>query len=166
VQAKQGGVILSQPRKYMEWVFLPSFLAWVCKLIVTGIFLAAYAIPVTFSSIMWVSGSGSLASMTSFTPGAIGVTQATNALALKTCCGVPQNTAIAYSTAQQLITTAWNVIFALILVVLVFGWTGGKLLVGTSYGQAKDKAAEMKAERKRKKAEKKAAKRAAKAGSG
>ncbi len=166
VQAKQGGVILSHPRKYMEWVFLPSFLAWVCKLIVTGIFLAAYAIPVTFDSIMWVSGSGSLASMTSFTPGAIGVTQATNALALKTCCGVSQGTAVSYSTAQQLITTAWNVIFALILVVIVFGWTGGKLLVGTSYGQAKDKASEMKAERKRKKAEKKAAKRAAKAGSG
>ena len=82
---------------------------------------------------MWVIGSGSLANVASFTPGAIGVTQATNALALKTCCDVPNNTAVAYSTAQQLITTAWNVLFALILVVLVFGWTGGKQLVGTSY---------------------------------
>jgi hypothetical protein len=109
-----------------------------------------------------VSGSGSLASVTSFTPGAIGVTQATNALALKTCCGVPQDQAVAYSTAQQLICTAWNVLFALILVVLVFGWTGGKELVGSSYGQAKEKASEMKADRKRKKQEKKAAKRAAK----
>ena len=147
----------------MEWAFLPSFLSWLCKLIVTGIFLAAFAIPVTFDSIMWVSGSGSLAGTTSFTPGAIGVMQATNALALKTCCGVPHNTAVAYSTAQQLITTAWNVIFALILVVLVFGWSGGKELVGSSYGQAKEKAVDMKEERKRKKAEKKAAKRAAKA---
>jgi uncharacterized membrane protein YbhN (UPF0104 family) len=163
VEAKQGGVILSQPKKYMEWAFLPSFLSWLCKLIVTGIFLAAFAIPVTFESIMWVSGSGSLAGTTSFTPGAIGVMQATNALALKTCCGVPHNTAVAYSTAQQLITTAWNVIFALILVVLVFGWSGGKELVGSSYGQAKEKAVDMKEERKRKKAEKKAAKRAAKA---
>lgn len=163
VEAKQGGVILSQPKKYMEWAFLPSFLSWLCKLIVTGIFLAAFAIPVTFDSIMWVSGSGSLAGTTSFTPGAIGVMQATNALALKTCCGVPHNTAVAYSTAQQLITTAWNVIFALILVVLVFGWSGGKELVGSSYGQAKEKAVDMKEERKRKKAEKKAAKRAAKA---
>jgi uncharacterized membrane protein YbhN (UPF0104 family) len=161
LQAKQGGVILSTPKKYMEWVFLPSFLAWCSKLIVTGIFLAAFAIPVTFESIMWVSGSGSLASMTSFTPGAIGVTQATNALALKTCCGVSQDVAVNYSTAQQLITTAWNVLFALILVVVVFGWTGGKQLVGTSYVQAKEKAVEMKEERKRKKADKKAAKQAA-----
>jgi uncharacterized membrane protein YbhN (UPF0104 family) len=157
-QAKQGGVILSQPKKYLQWVFLPSFLAWVCKLVVTGIFLAAFAIPVTFDSIMWVSGSGSLASMTSFTPGGIGVTQATNALALKTCCGVPQDVAVNYSTAQQLITTAWNVLFALILVVLVFGWSGGKTLVGDSYSQAKQKAAEMKDERHRKKQEKEAAK--------
>ena len=156
-QAKQGGVILSQPKKYMEWVFLPSFLAWCSKLVVTGIFLAAFALPVTFESIMWVSGSGSLASMTSFTPGGIGVTQATNALALKTCCSVPHDTAVAYSTAQQLITTAWNVLFAVILVVVVFGWTGGKALVGDSYVQAKQKAAEMKEEHRRKKHEKKAA---------
>jgi uncharacterized membrane protein YbhN (UPF0104 family) len=161
-QAKQGGAILKYPKKYLELVFLPSFLGWSCKLIVTGIFLAAFSIPVTFEAIMWVSGSGSLASVTSFTPGAIGVTQATNALALKTCCGVPQDQAVAYSTAQQLICTAWNVLFALILVVLVFGWTGGKELVGSSYGQAKEKAYEMKAERKRKKVEKKAAKKAAK----
>jgi uncharacterized membrane protein YbhN (UPF0104 family) len=160
-QAKQGGAILSTPKKYLEWVFLPSFLGWACKLIVTGIFLAAFAIPVTFDAIMWVSGSGSLASVTSFTPGAIGITQATNALALKTCCQVPQDTAVAYSTAQQLITTAWNVIFAVILVVLVFGWTGGKELVGSSYGQAKEKTAEMRAERKRKKLEKQEAKRRA-----
>jgi uncharacterized membrane protein YbhN (UPF0104 family) len=156
-QAKQGGVILSQPKKYMEWVCLPSFLAWVCKLVVTGIFLAAFAIPVTFDSIMWVSGSGSLAASTSFTPGAIGVMQATNALALKTCCQVPQQTAINYSTAQQVITTAWNVLFALILVVLVFGWTGGKRLVGQSYTDAKLKVAEQREERRRKKLEKKTA---------
>ena len=157
-QAKQGGAILKQPKKYLELVFLPSFLGWCCKLTVTGIFLAAFSIPVTFDAIMWVCGSGSLASVTSFTPGAIGVTQATNALALKTCCGVSQADAVAYSTAQQLITTAWNVLFALILVVLVFGWAGGKELVGSSYGQAKEKAVELKEERKRKKEAKKAAK--------
>ena len=43
--------------------FLPSFLSWTCKLIVIGIFLAAFAIPVTFESIMWVVGSGSLANV-------------------------------------------------------------------------------------------------------
>ena len=122
-----------------------------------GIFLAAFAIPVTFESVMWVTGSGSLANVVSVTPGAVGITQATNALALDTCCDVPKGVAVDYSTAQQLITTAWNVLFAIVLTVSVFGWTGGKKLVGESYTDAKEKVAEQKTQRAEKKAEKKAA---------
>ena len=157
VQAKKGGVILSQPQRYFSRVFLPELVSWLCKLAVIGIFLAAFAIPVTFESIMWVTGSGSLANVVSVTPGAVGITQATNALALDKCCDVPQGVAVDYSTAQQLITTAWNVLFAVVLVIFVFGWTGGKLLVGQSYTDAKAKVAEQKEQR----AEKKQAKRAA-----
>ena len=155
-QAKQGGAILAHPKQYLTRAFLPSLGSWLCKLTVIGIFLAAFAIPVTFESIMWVTGSGSLANVASFTPGAVGITQATNALALDTCCDVPKSAAIDYSTAQQLITTAWNVVVALILVVSVFGWTGGKLLVSQSYSDAKVKVAEQKTSRAEKKAQKKA----------
>ena len=158
LQAKEGGVILSRPKEYLTRAFLPSLLSWLCKLAVIGIFLAAFAIPVTFESIMWVTGSGSLANVASFTPGAVGITQATNALALDTCCDVAKSTAVDYSTAQQLITTAWNVFLALVLVIAVFGWTGGKLLVGQSYGDAKLQVAEQKAQRAAKKQTKRAAK--------
>ena len=157
-QAKKGGAILAQPKRYMTRAFLPSFASWLCKLAVIGIFLAAFAIPVTFESIMWIVGSGSLANVVSFTPGAVGITQATNALALNTCCDVANETAVAYSSAQQLIVTAWNVVFALVLVVLVFGWTGGKVLVGGAYVDAKDKVAEQKEQRATRRAEKRAAK--------
>jgi uncharacterized membrane protein YbhN (UPF0104 family) len=160
LQAKQGGVILSRPKEYFTRAFLPSLLSWLCKLTVIGIFLAAFTIPVTFESVMWVTGSGSLANVVSVTPGAVGITQATNALALDTCCDVPRKTAVDYSTAQQLVTTAWNIFFAVLLVILVFGWTGGKLLVGQSYGDAKVKVAEQKAQR----AAKREAKRADKDG--
>jgi uncharacterized membrane protein YbhN (UPF0104 family) len=159
-KAKQGGVILSRPKEYLTHVFLPSLLSWLCKLAVIGIFLAAFAIPVTFESVMWVTGSGSLANVVSVTPGAVGITQATNALALDTCCDVAKSTTIDYSTAQQLITTAWNVLFATVLVVSVFGWRGGKQLVTQSYADAKVKVAEQKAEHSRKRAEKKAEKKA------
>ena len=155
-QAKQGGAILSRPKEYLTRAFLPELLSWLCKLAVIGIFLAAFAIPVTFESIMWVTGSGSLANVVSFTPGAVGITQATNALALDTCCDVATSIAVDYSTAQQLITTAWNILLALVLVVLVFGWTGGKLLVGQSYADAKGKVAEQKTQRADKKAQKQA----------
>jgi uncharacterized membrane protein YbhN (UPF0104 family) len=155
-QAKEGGAILSRPKEYLIHAFLPSLASWLCKLTVIGIFLAAFTIPVTFESIMWVTGSGSLANVVSVTPGAVGITQATNALALNTCCDVASQTAVAYSTAQQLITTAWNVLFAVVLVVLVFGWSGGKLLVSDSYAGAKDKLAEQKEQRAAKKAKKRA----------
>ena len=156
LKAKQGGAILAHPKEYLTHAFLPSLLSWLCKLAVIGIFLAAFTIPVTFESIMWVTGSGSLANVVSFTPGAVGITQATNALALDTCCDVARDTAVDYSTAQQLITTAWNVLLATVLVVWVFGWTGGKLLVTESYDDAKEKVAEQKAQRAEKKAEKRA----------
>ena len=159
-QARTGGVILSTPRRYLARVFLPSFLGWLCKAAVTAIFLAAFAIPVTFESVMWVFGSGSLANVASFTPGAVGVTQATNALALKSCCNVPNSVAIDYSTAQQLVTTAWDQAVAILLVCWVFGWSGGRQLVGESYAEAKTRAADMKAERRQKKAAKRNAERA------
>ena len=155
-QAKQGGVILSQPKRYFTRAFLPSLLSWLCKLAVIGIFLAAFAIPVTFESIMWVTGSGSLANVVSITPGAVGITQATNAAALAACCDVPTSTAVDYSTAQQLITTAWNVFFAVVIAVWVFGWTGGKTLVTQSYTDAKVKVADQKEQRAEKKAQKRA----------
>ena len=74
--------------------------------------------------------------------------------------------ATAYSLGQQLIITAWNCVFAIVMVTWVFGWTGGKQLVGSSYSGAKEKAAEQSAAHKERKAEKKAEKRAAKESGG
>ena len=146
-QAKQGGVILTTPKRYLTRAFLPSLASWLCKLTVTGIFLAAFAIPVTFESIMWITGSGSLANVVSFTPGASASPRRRTRWRCNTCCDVANETAVAYSTAQQLITTAWNVVFALVLTVLVFGWTGGKVLVGEAYSDAKVKVADQKEQR-------------------
>jgi hypothetical protein len=80
---------------------------------------------------------------------------------LKTCCDVANSTAIAYSTAQQLITSAWNVLFALVAVIWVFGWTGGKQLIGGAYTDAKVRTTEMREDRKEKKVARKADKKVA-----
>jgi len=141
--AKEGGGILSRPRTYFARVFFPSFLAWVASLGVMVVFLAAYDIPVSFHTLMRISGGNSIANVTSVTPGGAGVTQAFNVASLS---GVTDpTTATAYSVAQQLVTTAWNIIFAIAVVVFVFGWSGGKQLVGQSYTDAKEKAAEQRA---------------------
>jgi uncharacterized membrane protein YbhN (UPF0104 family) len=149
LEAKKGGAILARPSQYFLKAFLPQFLGWCAKLCVIGIFLAAYGIPVTFHTIMSIVGSNSIASVTSVTPGGIGVNQAMNAAALAPA-GIDSTTAVAYSTAQQLVTTAWNWVMAIVLIVMVFGWSGGKQLVFASYADAKVKAAEQKEEQKRK----------------
>ena len=128
-KAKQGGAILARPRDYVVKVLLPSFGSWVAKLIVIAIFLAAYNIPVTFHTVMSVVGGNSLANTVSFTPGGVGITQAVNSVSLSSV--TTTENATAYSLGQQLIVTAWNVLFGTVLAIWVFGWTGGKQLVGT-----------------------------------
>jgi uncharacterized membrane protein YbhN (UPF0104 family) len=155
-KAKEGGAILATPRRYVVRVVAPSFGAWLAKLGVIAVFLAAYSIPVTFHTVMSVAGGNSLANTVSATPGGVGVNQAVNAASLNDVTDTA--TATAYSIGQQLIVTAWNVLFALAIVVWAFGWTGGKELVRESYEDAKDKAAEQKAERAARRQAKKEAK--------
>ena len=133
-----------------------SDLSWCAGLGVIGVFLNAYGIPVDFDTLMHVAGGNSLANVTSFTPGGVGVTQAWNVASLS---GVATSTeATAYSVAQQLVSTAWCIVFALILMVWAWGWSGGRKLVTDSYGEAKRRQAEESEKRKAKKAAKEAAK--------
>lgn len=141
-QAKEGGKILAHPRAFATRVLLPQVGSYAAKVGVICVFLAAYSIPVTFDSVMSVIGSSSAANMTAVTPGSVGITQAANVVALQDYANA--DTVTAYSLSQQLVTTAVNLGYALVLVVLIFGWTGGKLLVSQSYADAKVKAKEMK----------------------
>jgi uncharacterized membrane protein YbhN (UPF0104 family) len=149
-KAKRGGAILARPREYVVRVVLPSFAAWIAKLGVIAVFLAAYGITVSFHSVMSVAGGNSIANTVSVTPGGVGVNQATNVAALSGTTDAA--TATAYSLGQQLAITAWNIAFALVIVTWAFGWSGGKALVEQSYVDAKVKVAEQKAERERRKA--------------
>ena len=153
--AKDGGAILGEPRKYMVRVFTPSLLGWIASLGVMAVFLTAYDIPVSFHTLMRLCGGNSIANVTSATPGGAGVNQAFNVASLNGVATAQQATA--YSVAQQLVTTAWNIIFGIVMLVWAFGWSGGKQLVGDSYEGAKAKAAEQKAARDERKAEKRKA---------
>ena len=108
-------------------VALPSFGAWLAKLGVIAVFLAGYGITVTFHTVMSVVGGNSIANTVSVTPGGVGVNQAANVAALEDVTDAA--TATAYSLGQQLAITAWNIVFALVIVIWAFGWTGGRVLV-------------------------------------
>ena len=153
-KAVQGGAILAHRRDYVVRVVLPSFVAWLAKLGVIAVFLAAYGITVSFHSVMSVMGGNSIANTVSVTPGGVGVNQATNVAALNDVTDAA--TATAYSLGQQLAVTSWNIVFAVVVVVWAFGWTGGKILVEQSYSDAKVKVEQQRTAR----AEAKATKRA------
>ena len=130
-RAVEGAAILRDFRAYVKLVLLPQMGGYAAKVMVIVVFLAAYGIPVTFGSVMSVLGSNQLANILSFTPGGIGVNQAFNSFALESYTDA--TTATAYSLGQQLITTAFNVGFAILLICVVFGWQGGSKLVKESY---------------------------------
>ena len=158
-KAKQGAAILGDLGAYVKWVLLPQMGGYAAKVMVIVVFLAAYGIPVTFGSVMSVLGSNQLANLLSFTPGGVGVNQAFNTFALDSYTNPA--TATAYSTGQQLITTAFNTGFAILLVCMVFGWSGGTKLVKESYDEAKVKKEEMSEQRRDSREAKREAKREA-----
>ncbi len=143
--AKEGGQIAARPRRYFTLVAAPELLSWLAMLGTIAVFLSAYGIPVTFHTLMSVTGGNSIANMTSVTPGGAGVVQSFNALSLRNVTSA--SNATAYSVAQQLVETAWSIALAIVLLVRAFGWSGGRELVGRSYTQAKQKAADETAER-------------------
>jgi uncharacterized membrane protein YbhN (UPF0104 family) len=146
-QIAAGGAILRSWRRVLLDLFLPVFGSYAARLAIVGVFLGAYGIPVSFHNIVTVTASNSISNSVSATPGGVGVTQAMNSAALHG--SVDAATATAYSIGQQLIISAWDVAFAVILVSWVFGWAGGKALVESSYRDAKAKSKEMKARRRR-----------------
>src|SRR4051794_3390595 len=144
-----GGAILRSPRRTLIGVALPELGSYLARLGIIAVFLGAYSIPVTFHNVASVTASNSISNSVSVTPGGVGVTQAANTAALHDSTSA--SNATAYSVAQQLIVSAWDAVFAVVMVSWAFGWSGGKGLVQTSYGEAKVKTREMKEQRTAKK---------------
>lgn len=146
-QMVSGGAILRSPHRALAELFLPVLGSYAARLGIIAVFLGAYGIPVSFHNVATVAASNSISNSVSATPGGVGVTQAMNSAAL--AGSVDAATATAYSIGQQLIISAWDVIFAVVLVCWVFGWSGGKALVESSYQDAKVKSRELKSKRKK-----------------
>jgi len=144
-QLLAGGAILRDPHRTATRLFLPALGSYAARLAIVAVFLGAYSIPVSFQNVATVTASNSISNSVSATPGGVGVTQAMNSAAL--AGSTSAKTATAYSIGQQLIVSAWDVILAVVLVSWVFGWTGGKQLVETSYGEAKERSRELRAKR-------------------
>jgi len=136
-----GGAILRSPRRTFTRLVLPELGSYLARLGIVAVFLGAYGIPVSFHNVATVTASNSISNSVSATPGGVGVTQAMNSAAL--AGETSAKDATAYSIGQQLIVSAWDVLFAMILVSWAFGWSGGKQLLESSYGEAKARSREL-----------------------
>jgi uncharacterized membrane protein YbhN (UPF0104 family) len=145
-QLLAGGAILRTPRRALVRLVLPELGSYLARLAIVAVFLGAYGIPVSFHNVATVTASNSISNSVSATPGGVGVTQAMNSAALSGDASA--RTATAYSIGQQLIVTAWDVVFAIVLVSWAFGWSGGRQLVESSYAEAKVKSREVRDSRK------------------
>ncbi len=150
-RVKTGGAILGQPRRFMVGVALPCVASFTARLGIVAVFLGAFSIPVTFHTVVSVTAANSVSSSLSVTPGGVGVTQALNVVVLQSLTST--SNATAYSVSQQLVISAFDVVFAVVLVSWVFGWSGGKELVRKSYADAGVKRRELQAQREAKRAE-------------
>lgn len=142
-----GGAILREPRRALTRLVLPELGSYLARLGIVAVFLGAYGIPVSFHNVATVTASNSISNSVSATPGGVGVTQAMNSAALSGEASAKDATA--YSIGQQLIVSAWAVIFAVILVSWAFGWSGGRQLLESSYGEAKSRSRELRERQKK-----------------
>ncbi len=126
-QLEAGGQILKTPKSYVVKAFLPALAAYMCRWVYTGVFMAAFDIPVTLTTIFLVIASNSVANAFAVTPGGVGETQAANVAALSDYA--PADVVTAYSLAQGAIISAWNVAFAVITMSWAFGWGQTKDLI-------------------------------------
>jgi uncharacterized membrane protein YbhN (UPF0104 family) len=119
-QAKAGGVIVTQPRKFMVQVVGVEALSYVARMGVNATYMHAYGIPVSIKNVFLIVAASSLSSTVAIAPGALG---AQTALAQVALAGVaPQETITAYTVGQGLITTAWGAAFGLTMLARSIGW--------------------------------------------
>ena len=158
INLKQGAAIMRTPKILVLLVLVPQAIGYSCQIGATASFMRGYGIPVSLGNIILNNAANSIATLTAVTPGGVGATQGLTTIAL---AGVATPAQIAsYSLAQQLILTAWTCVVAAVMVVVFFGWRGGREIVSNSLVSARAGMKEKRAASKQAKAEKKAAKQA------
>jgi len=118
--AKEGGIILSQPRKFMVQVVAVEAGSYVARMGLNATFMYAYNVPVSIQNIFLIVAASSISSTVAIAPGAVGSQTALASVVLKDVA--PQAVISAYTVGQAVITTAWSATFGLVLLAKEIGW--------------------------------------------
>ena len=115
-----GGAILRTPGRYALRVVFPTLLAFALRWGVTGTLLAAFAIPVSWETLLRVNVAHGLARSVQVTPGGFGTVQAFDLVALQGIA--PVDVITAYSLSQVAILLVFNLAFGFLALLWAFGW--------------------------------------------
>ncbi len=126
-QAKAGGAILRDWRRYAVEVAVPSAASYGCRIGVNVVFMAAFSIPITAYTVFLVASSHMLSGIFAITPGGVGQTQALDVATLRGQAST-ENIA-AFSITQDAVMTVWNVVLGVIVMLWAFGFRAAKDLV-------------------------------------
>ena len=121
-----GAAILHDPGYYLVAVFLPSLLAYLCRIAIFGVIMMSFGIKLTIFTLILALAAHAVAGVIRFTPAGFGTTQAIDLLVLHT---VASATAItAYSLTEGLMMTTFSLLFGVVALLWAFGWTQAKEL--------------------------------------
>ena len=144
--ATDGELVFDPDPPILQWCFEPVHWSRRAEAVDGQGVSAAFVVEKIFFTVVnglvygYVVAGILIANATAATPGGAGVNQAISAVALARYTDA--QTATAFSVTQQLVTTAWSIVLAVIMVLTVFGWTNGRALVKSAYTAAKARAAE------------------------
>ena len=119
--------MLRTPRRYARQVLLPQFASYLLRLGVVATFMHAYNVPVTPRTTLLVVAANALSSTFAITPGGVGSQQALASLALRNYAS--SNVVTGFSLGQQLIISAWDLVFGLTLLWCTIGWRSTRSFV-------------------------------------
>jgi uncharacterized membrane protein YbhN (UPF0104 family) len=117
-QLRQGGAILSTPRRYAVEVALPQAIAWGCRLGVVFALLRAFHIPASAGVALAVLVLGGVSSALPVLPGGAGAQQVMVVYALRATASAA--VALSFSLGMQVGITTFNAILGLAALALLF----------------------------------------------
>lgn len=138
---RQGVTLLTRRRDYFRQAAFPQAIGWVFRLVSVWMMLKAFNMPTSIDNVLTVLAVFSVASLIPFTPQGAGVAQA---LLVSAFAGVATTATIAaYSVGQQLAIMAFNALFGLFALAVVFRTTDWRGLM--AQGKAEQEAAKQQA---------------------
>jgi uncharacterized membrane protein YbhN (UPF0104 family) len=114
---KQGVVILSDFRRYLNEVASWMTAGWLLRFGCFWFFLEAFNIGGSVQNVLFMMGVQALATLTPFTPGGAGAQQALLVYAFRDVAS--RSTVLAYSVGQQIALAAFNIACALVAIFLM-----------------------------------------------